>query len=365
MSGGDDHALKLVAHLKRHGQTIKVILPTDAYRGVLSADIERIDVPTLPFESSLRAIKPILLLFYLWRIAFAWFAIRRLNRSSEFTTIAASHLFHDVFPMAFQKKRGLLFVYAYHLIKFSRSQTGFAARISSLLEWASLCAMRGRDTYIITSSDVVRSQLLSIFPKKGEHIFLTRNGVDVDTIKRVPPQEKSIDVVFCGRLVRHKGCRDLLYAISLIPSSLVKKTVLIGKGPDLTEITSLSGDLRLKNVQIVANADDHEKFIMMKSAKVLVLPSYEEGWGIVVGEALACGIAVIAYEIEEIYSIWGKSVTWVERGNIEMLAKTIQLHLTNAGLNAPDSKAWQQKLSWQQILDQEITYFDRVSLWNS
>ena len=36
---------------------------------------------------------------------------------------------------------------------------------------------------------------------------------------------------------------------------------------------------------------------VVKSVLVFVFPSHEEGWGIAICEAMACGLAVVAYDL--------------------------------------------------------------------
>jgi glycosyltransferase involved in cell wall biosynthesis len=146
-------------------------------------------------------------------------------------------------------------------------------------------------------------------------------------------------------------------AISRITKDIPIKAVLIGRGPELNKIKKLINTLQLEQVLIATDADDHEKFRLIKSAKLFVLPSYEEGWGIVIGEALACGTNVLAYDVKEIQTIWGDSVTWVEKGNIDMLATGIQDILAAPPLRT-DEDFWQTALSWENILDEEVNYFD-------
>ena len=140
-----------------------------------------------------------------------------------------------------------------------------------------------------------------------------------------------------------------MHAISRINKDIPIKAVLIGRGPELNKIKKLINTLQLEQVLIATDADDHEKFRLIKSAKLFALPSYEEGWGIVIGEALACGTNVLAYDVKEIQTIWGDSVTWVEKGNIDMLATGIQDILAALPLRT-DEDFWQTALSWEIIL---------------
>ena len=60
----------------------------------------------------------------------------------------------------------------------------------------------------------------------------------------------------------------------------------------------------------------------MKNSRIFIFPSYEEGWGIAVAEAIACGLNVVLYDIGT-YKIFGKNVIMVEKGNTRKMAKII------------------------------------------
>jgi glycosyltransferase involved in cell wall biosynthesis len=358
ISGGDEHALQLIEHLNKRGKDVSVILPADAYRNRVDSSVSRIDIPNAPFEDKFRTNKVLLLLVYLWRILFSWNAFRNLSGKHNCVVIAASHLFHDTFPLLFQKRNSKEFVYAYHLIMFTTNRRGISALISSSLETMSLKVVKKRCVNVITSSVVVKDQLDMILGEKYGEILVTKNGVNVEMIRGVSTQQRSIDVLFCGRFSPHKGVPDLLKAIAMLPDGCMLNVGLIGSGPDLPKILTLLTELGLTNTKVLNNVDDNEKFRLMKSAKVLVLPSYEEGWGIVIGESLACGLRVVAYDINEIHSIWGEHVSWVDKGDINMLSTTIGCLLGTPVTVENDLVHWQTMLMWGRILDDEISWIE-------
>ena len=361
ISGGDEHALQLASYLCKSNNDVPVILPKDAYVDRIELKVNRINLPNIFFEDKIRHIKPLLLLVYMWRILIAWYELKRLKITNDHVIISASHLFHDTFPLLLQNKHASEFMYAYHLIRFSNSREGFSTRVSIFLERLSLSVVAYRNINVITSSEVVKNQLTSILPNDLNESALTRNGVDLAIIKKVERQAKTLDVVFCGRFVAHKGISDLVHGLSRLPKEMYIRAVLIGKGPELSKIEKLIRTLQLEQVFVVTDADDYEKFRLIKSAKLFVLPSYEEGWGIVIGEALACGTNVVAYEVKEIQAIWSDSVKWVEKGNIDKLASTIHQTLVKSDNPAIDTKFWETALSWENILEEEVAYFDSLS----
>ncbi len=58
-----------------------------------------------------------------------------------------------------------------------------------------------------------------------------------------------------------------------------------------------------------------EKFRCLKSARVFLMPSRHEGLPIVISEALACDLPVVAYELEMYRPFFGNLVFYVEPFN--------------------------------------------------
>jgi glycosyltransferase involved in cell wall biosynthesis len=71
--------------------------------------------------------------------------------------------------------------------------------------------------------------------------------------------------------------------------------LIIGDGPERKNLEKLTAELDLKrNINFAGFLKDHNDLIsQIKSAKVFVLPSIREGFGVVVIEANACGVPVI------------------------------------------------------------------------
>jgi glycosyltransferase involved in cell wall biosynthesis len=92
-------------------------------------------------------------------------------------------------------------------------------------------------------------------------------------------------VMAVGRLVAHKRFDVLLEAMRSRPERLV----VVGTGPDHERLRSIAP----ANVGFVGAVDDDELVALLRGARALVHPTREE-FGIVMAEALAAGVPVIA-----------------------------------------------------------------------
>jgi glycosyltransferase involved in cell wall biosynthesis len=122
------------------------------------------------------------------------------------------------------------------------------------------------------------------------------NGADIEAIDNAPLSNEPADIIYAGRLTREKNVILLIKAVNLIREQHRSiRCLVIGDGPEKEVLQRQVSDLGVSaNIHFKGHLErDTEVFSYMKSARVLVLPSLREGFGIVVVEANACGIPVI------------------------------------------------------------------------
>jgi glycosyltransferase involved in cell wall biosynthesis len=112
----------------------------------------------------------------------------------------------------------------------------------------------------------------------------------------VNSSEDVLDIVFAGQLVHRKGIDVLIEAAGpVLKENPSVRLSLIGAGPDRERIAAnllvagISDRVMLEGV--FSSAQMHER---LARADLLVLPSRWDGWGLVINEAFAAGIPVIA-----------------------------------------------------------------------
>ena len=103
--------------------------------------------------------------------------------------------------------------------------------------------------------------------------------------------------------------------------------------------------------------DAAAKFSLVSAARVFVLPSHEENWAIVIGEAMALGVPVVAYDLPELKEVWGEAYRAVPKGNVRALASEIlslladeqdRRELSERGLDRVST------LDWSVIAEREL-----------
>jgi glycosyltransferase involved in cell wall biosynthesis len=103
-------------------------------------------------------------------------------------------------------------------------------------------------------------------------------------------------VLFVGRLNKQKGIELLLHAISRIPDGAIGLDV-VGDGDDRETLQELAGALDIADrVQWHGALPQPKLLEFYRSAAALVVPSVEEGLGLVAVEAQLCETPVVAFD---------------------------------------------------------------------
>jgi len=99
-------------------------------------------------------------------------------------------------------------------------------------------------------------------------------------------------LLFVGQLIPRKGVTELLRALSRLKDSDIG-LLIVGGGPQEEELKQFCRKQRLDNVYFEGYQQQDTLLRYYALADVLILPSFEEVWGLVVNEALASGLFVL------------------------------------------------------------------------
>ncbi len=129
-------------------------------------------------------------------------------------------------------------------------------------------------------------------------IFNVPNGVTITKSCCQYHVNRTVDILFVGRLVPQKRCGDLIKACSLLPSesSSLWRLIIVGNGPQFEEMKSLVERQGLQG-QVVFKGYCSNPIDYMRDADILVLPSDKEGMSNVILEAMSVGLPIVASEV--------------------------------------------------------------------
>ena len=150
-------------------------------------------------------------------------------------------------------------------------------------------------------------------------IEVVANGIDVDSIVMKDNWERKKNILFLSRVHVKKGIEFLLEAVAMIKDKIEGYTINIAGEGESEYILSLKNKAKELEISDMVNfcggVYGEKKWKLFREADVFILPTYSENFGIVVGEALACGTPVITTK----GTPWGELETehcgwWTEIG---------------------------------------------------
>jgi len=190
----------------------------------------------------------------------------------------------------------------------------------------------------ITPSAFMRNKLIE-FGMPKEKLVHIPNFVDPEKFQ--VSYESEDYFVYIGRLVPIKGLITLLQAMKKVNSNI--RLLLLGDGPQRTELEMITEDSDLHNVEFLGQLDFQNLIRVVSCAKFYVLPSeVYENCPMAVLESMALGKPVIGSKIGGIPEliIDGEDGLLFETGNSNHLADKINWMIDNSkscadmGINA-------------------------------
>lgn len=171
------------------------------------------------------------------------------------------------------------------------------------------------------------------------HNPLERKWIETPVLTK---SERYRDIVFFGRWSWEKGIDDLLQSMSNVKSN-IKCEIYTDNVPSEVH----------KNCEIHNWVNESEVMCIMKTAKLLILPSYSEAYPMVLLEAAACGTPFLASNIAGIPDIAEESGGGrvFNVGEVPMMTKCIDEMLS-------DDVKWREMSengkTWVKTLDEDI-----------
>ncbi len=133
------------------------------------------------------------------------------------------------------------------------------------------------------------------------NVSVFHQGLSVIPQNKIPEKSKDPKILFLGRLTKPKGVLDAILAFKRINQAHPKSNlIIIGKGKNkfTRDLKKLVGKLKLhSSVSFVGFASQKRKVELLKTAKIILIPSSREGWNLVPIEANSFGCIPIGYNV--------------------------------------------------------------------
>ena len=222
----------------------------------------------------------------------------------------------------------------------------------------------------IAVSEPARAFVQRYFPAFPMRVI--PNGVDVSVYRPgLAPirhlRDECLNVLFVGRLEKRKGLGDLLRAYRAMSMRIPQtRLIIVGDGPLRGRVESYVARHRLPNVVVAGYVPDSVKPRYYNSADIFCAPATgAESFGIVLLEALASGLPVVATEVPGYMSVLesGRDSVTEQPKNWRELAASLVILARDAELRRRLSDYAIQKArrySWELVASEVIEVYQEA-----
>lgn len=202
---------------------------------------------------------------------------------------------------------------------------------------------------IIVPSRAVREDMIKA-GATGEQVVVVPHGVGIEDVEAEPTGRRRLGltvwdsyILFIGRLERKKNVLGLIHALRFFQEDV--KLVLAGPlgfgGEDVLQaIKTFRLQDRVIHLGYVERAKYHG---LLKSAAMLVFPSFGEGFGLPVLEAIAVGTPVVCSDLPALREVGGNAVQYINPNDPEDMVRGIETVLENEMLRSEMARAGKER----------------------
>lgn len=215
------------------------------------------------------------------------------NQVNVFIVHHASPILHFYMMIVKYKYRSLITIaYAHSLaeVMYRRDEKKRAFLRKKVLQ----CSLKKAD-YIVAVSNAVRDSLVEAYKIPLNDIEVIYNGVDTGRFvaRHIQNLKNSLKMIYVGRLIESKGVQTILRAMAMYESEAEIHLTVVGDGAYRQALQKLARDLGIEQkVEFLGNRNDVPELLTATDI-FLHVPLLEEGFGITVIEAMACGLVCI------------------------------------------------------------------------
>lgn len=237
--------------------------------------------------------------------------------------------------------------------KFLPQSGNFLAHIYR--NWSISWAVRFATKLIAVSQDT-KNDIVKTYKKLSKDIQVIHEGVNIQYFKKHQNISKAIKIdnyiLFVGTIQPRKNLVRLISALSQIKNKKIKLVIAGKLGWLYKEILTAPKKLKVEDrVHFIGRVEDENLPGLYKGAKLFVMPSITEGFGLPILEAQAAGVPILSSGKGALPEIAGKgaffvnpfSVNDIKEGMEKILAdKNLRDDLVRKGLENVSKFSWER-----------------------
>lgn len=205
-----------------------------------------------------------------------------------------------------------------------------------------------RAARVLTGSEWTKRDLVARYGIEPGHVEVTPYGVDPVFSPDGERPEGPPYILFVGAMRPRKDPVSVLHSLEQLPVEM--RVVMAGPaGPELPKVREVIERYGLQHrVEVVGHVGLKRLASLYRGAQCFVLPSYYEGFGLPVIEAMASGVPVVTTTAGALGEVAGDAAVLVEPGDSNALAQGVlaalerRQELIEAGIERARQYSWRE-----------------------
>lgn len=287
------------------------------------------------------------------------------SKDEKVVVYVSSDLFWEVIPAFYFKirKKNIKWIQAIcHIYPDWKTRPGNKAT-----NFFGYCAQRFSFWLIKKKADkivLINSDTKNRLKKTGfseEKMVVSSVGIDSEYFENIAKEESDYDGVFLARLSSSKGVLDLIEIWKKVARVLPQaRLAVIGGGSEETKnilLKKIRNCNLEKNIDLFGFLEDRKAHSILKSGKVFLFPSHEEGWGIAIAEAMACALPVVSWDLPVYKEIFKDYILQIKENDVDMFSGKVIEFLENDEMRkktGESGKEFIKKYSWDNVSQKEL-----------
>jgi glycosyltransferase involved in cell wall biosynthesis len=229
--------------------------------------------------------------------------------------------------------------------------------------------------HLITVSESTKQDLIRLFRIPGGKITVTHHGAGPEFRPLEDPEVsaglirkyrlKAPFILFLGTLEPRKNLTTLVQALASLKEQIPQTLVLVGQKGWLEEeiFQTIARHGLQDRVFWTGYIPDEDRVLFYNAADFLVYPSWYEGFGMPVLEAMQSGCPVIASRVSALPEVLGEAGLLIDPGDVEGLSQAIFRMVTEPGLKErlrEDGLIRARQFSWEDSARKTLEVFEAV-----
>lgn len=219
-----------------------------------------------------------------------------------------------------------------------------------------------------TKSDLVEyfqikeSKVVNVYPGIDSDFFRCKGSADIDSVRNQHNLKRDY-LLFVGAVSGRKNTANLVEAYAASKARDDFDLVLAGSISYMGEhtLTAIEKNNLGGRVKILGYIPDQQIPALYSGSKGLLFPTFYEGFGFPILEAMLCEVPVLTSNVGSAPEVGGKFATYVDPHNTESIAAGIDKFVEQSDFDPKPARDYAKEFTWKKTAETILKIYQSIN----